>query len=271
MKSIKALQNNLETQDNSSDSDFAKLFKLMLEKIPTNKKAKKIQVLKKNYKIKRRINYKINHANNIKQKNKRIPNIAKNSYANRYLVKKKRRLYSKTIITPRKESLRTTEEFELLTKKEKAILREQRRHYFREKFQHFSRNKLLSKKIHNAKAAKVFITYVRKNTFVVIFTIIGNNYVYDTKVSAKYSCGTIGFRNKKKSTDFASQQTIKTAGNYLNYNRYTSIDIIYTSNIPYPNRKILNSLIPNPLYVRSMSFNRNRPQSYVRKKKAQRK
>jgi ribosomal protein S11 len=268
MKSLTSLQNSVEKQMNSSDLEFEKLFQLMLKIIPHNKK---VETLSKNYKIKRKINYKINYTNNIKQKIRKIPNIAKNSYANRYLIKKKRRLYSKTIITPKEESLTTTEEFELLTKKEKAILREQRRHSFREKFQNFSRNKLLSNKIYNARAAKVFITYVRKNTFVVIFTIIGNNYLFDTKVSAKYSCGSIGFRNKKKTTDFASEQTIKAAGNYLNYNGYTSIDIIYTSNIPFPNRKILNSLIPNPLYVRSLSFNRNRPQSYVRKKKAQRK
>lgn len=247
--------------------EFENLFKLFLKK--SSLKNNFIS-LKKNSKNNRLRNKLKNQEDNLSNKKTRKPNIKRISYGNRFLIKKRRKLYKKTIGASSNRMLTTTEEFELLAAKHKSILREQRRHFFREKFSKVvQRSKPLSKRA--AKAAKIYITYKRKNVFVTIAYVTGENYIRNTEVVAKMSCGGIGYRNKKKTTDFAAEQTIKAGGNFLNMNKVTSIDIIFTSNIPYKTRKVMSKIIQSPLYVRSISFNKNRPHSYVRKRKAQRK
>lgn len=265
--STKELKRNyIQRYEMKNPFNFNKAFILLIKTLPINKKySKKQEILSRNNIIKQKVKAKI--FPKAKKYIKKKPNIEKNSYSNRFLLKKNRKLYKKTIIVSHKKSLSSSIELDFILNKIKAIKREERRYFFREKFQNISRNTLLSTR--TPKNGKVFLTFVRKNCFSQVAQFLENENKWAPL--SKFSCGSLGFRNKKKTTEYASEQTIKAVGKFLTYSRFTNIDVVFTSNIPYFNKKILNNIIPNPLYIRSISLNHNRPHSYVRRPKTQRK
>lgn len=166
-------------------------------------------------------------------------------------------MYKKTIIIRFTLNLSSLEEFELYKKKKKALVRELRRVFFREKIQKNPKKNLSFNK--RIIIAMVFISHRKKNSFLTVFQFVTEYY---KKVTHKMSCGSIGFRNRKKATDFAREQTIKHCGNFLSTDNVSILDIIYNTIIPYWNKKALRLLLSIPIFVKQItaSFNRSHSQ-----------
>ena len=192
----------------------------------------------------------LNFRNNIKEFNI-LPNLIKNSYVNRFLLKKYLKLYKKTVGLRHARSLSTTEEFQLLKEKEHAILKEEKYHALKKRFKYSFKDRLSNRA---PKAGKVYIRHTRANSFLTIFKIFGEDYENDKQVVLKVSCGTIGYHGPKKATRYASEQVFKAGGKFINQQRFTSLDINFIKKTAWWNKRALRGLLTDPIYLRNFSI-----------------
>jgi ribosomal protein S11 len=197
------------------------------------------------------------------------PNIATNSYAKRFLIKVKRKLFYKTLGITETRNLNSEEEFTLynkalpyMTKADKRAYRKRKLFKTNTSYQWLSRRRL--------KLGRINITHALRNTFVVISNISGNDFTQGSLVVAKFSCGSIGYRGPKKDTRYAREQTVKAAGNYISYNQYTAVDVTYNTHTSFWNKRGIRTLLTNTIFVRFFSILYKRSHGFIRKQKGRR-
>jgi len=240
---------------------------LKIQQEALTKKKKKRKIIRKH--IKRAVKRKLRVYHNKVIIKGQKPNIANNSYAKRFLIKVKRKLYYKTLGITEIRDLTSEEEHELYMKAIPHMNKADKRAYRKRKlFKTNSYQQWLSKR--RMKVGRINITHAFRNTFVVVSNLVENNYTKLAHVVAKFSCGSIGYRGPKKDTRYAREQTIKTAGDFIAKNDYTSLDVTYNTHTSFWNKRAIRTLLTSTIFVRFFSVLYNRSHGFIRKQKGRR-